>query len=285
LLPEIDLSKCTYVGAFLTLRCNYHCSYCINRHGTFNPRHEMTADEWIQGLNRLYIDRRRMVPITFQGGEPTVHREWPRIVSGVKDEWYIDMLTNLTFHPDELIFATPPERWEREVPYAPIRASYHPEQANYNELLLKVQKLEQWGFDIGIFVVAHPTVNWEPMKRKAESRGLDFRIKEFLGWHDGVMYGEYRYPEAVNGRPRTVMCRTHEFLIAPDGFIHRCHRDLYAGENPVGHLLDPELDVEFKFRPCEMYGCCNECDVKNKNNRFQEFGSCSVEIKDLTDTN
>ena len=26
-------------------------------------------------------------------------------------------------------------------------------------------------------------------------------------------------------------------------------------------------------------GLCNECDVKRKNNRFQQFGACSVEIR------
>ena len=282
MLPEIELAEVTYIGAFLTFRCNYRCSYCINRHGEFRPRHEMPADQWIEGLNRLYVDRKRMVPITFSGGEPTVHREWTKILAGVKEELYIDMLTNLTFNPDQLIFATPPERWEREVPYAPIRVSYHPDQANYNELLDKAHKLQQWGFDIGIFVVTHPTVDWEPMKKKAQSRGLDFRLKEFLGTYEGKTYGTYKYPGGLSGSPagRQVKCRTHELLIAPDGYIHRCHRDLYAGENPVGHILDVDLDIQFRFRPCDVYGLCNECDLKLKNNRFQEMGACSVEVID-----
>ena len=283
MLPEIDLSGCTYIAAFLTLRCNYHCSYCINRHGLCKPRHEMTADEWIRGLNRLNIDRKKMVPVTVQGGEPTVHREWTQIVANIKEDLYIDMLTNLSFDPDHLILATAPERWERDVPYAPIRVSYHPEYSNYNELLDKAWKLQQWGFDIGIFIVATPSVSWEGLKRKAEARGLDFRIKEFLGVDKGVMYGTYKYPEAVRGErlEKTVECRTTELLIAPDGFIHRCHRDLYAGENPVGHILDKKLKLEFRFMECGNVGLCSCCDVKNKTNRFQEMGACSVEIKNL----
>lgn len=280
MLPEISIPDCTYIGAFLTLRCNYACSYCINKHGTIKPRHEMSAAQWCEGLNRLKIDRGRMVPVTLCGGEPTVHREWSDIISGIKEEMYIDILTNLTFDLEEFMFAAPPSRWERDVPYPAIRISYHSEFANYDRLLDKALKLDIWGYPLAIYVVAHPTVNVEPLKRKAEKMGLDFRPKEFLGWHDGRLYGEYKYPEAVKGERvgRNVMCRTHELLISPDGNIHRCHRDLYSGENPVGHILDPGLKILFGSRECSEMGTCNECDCKVKNNRFQQFGSCSVEI-------
>ena len=280
MLPEIQLSECTYIAAFLTLRCNYRCSYCINRHGAFKPRHEMTAEEWITGLNRLCIDRSRMVPVTLQGGEPTVHPHWAEIVGGIKEELYLDMLTNLTFGLDEFCMAAPPSRWERDVPYAPIRASYHPEFSSYNDLLDKASKLQMLGYDVGVFVVEHPTVNAPSLKKKAEKYGVDFRTKELLGRYEGRLYGKYKYPEAVRGERLgvTVECRTTELLIAPDGYIHRCHRDLYAGEHMVGHILDRDLKVEFKFRECGFFGCCSECDQKVKNDRFQRPNAISVQI-------
>lgn len=275
MLPEIPIPDCTYIAAFLTLRCNYACSYCINKHGDLlRTRREMTAEEWCEGLNRLVIDRSKMVPITFQGGEPTVHREWPDIISGVKEDFYIDILTNGTFDIEEFMFAAPPARWERDVPYPAIRISYHPEFSNYNRLLDKAQRLDIWGYPVGIFTVAHPTIDIQPLRDKAARAGIDFRTKEFLGWHEGRLYGEYKYTGLEGKR---VKCRSHELLVAPDGHIHRCHRDLYAGENPVGHLLDPDLRVEFKFRDC-LNPACNECDKKIKTNRFQQMGACSVEI-------
>ena len=277
MLPKIEIPDCTYIGAFLTLRCNYNCSYCINKHGDFKPRHEMTGQEWCQGLNRLVIDRKQMVPVTLQGGEPTVHREWPEIIEGIKEDLYIDILTNMTFDLDEFMIAAPPARWERDVPYPTIRVSYHPEFAKFDRLLDRVSRLDLWGYPVGVFVVAHPSVDVEPLKNKAKRMGLDFRTKEFLGWFEGRLYGKYRY-QTLGGK--RVRCRSHELLIAPDGNIHRCHRDLYSGDNSVGHILDPSLKIEFKFRPCDNPQC-NECDLKLKNNRFQQFGSCSVEIENI----
>lgn len=281
MLPEIAIPDCTYIGAFLTLRCNYACSYCINRHGDFKPRHEMSAEQWCDGLNRLKIDRGRMVPVTLCGGEPTCHREWQEIVSGIKEEMYLDILTNLTFDLEEFMIAAPPSRWERDVPYPAIRVSYHPEFSSYTRLLDKALKLDIWGYPIAIYVVAHPTVNVKPLKDKAEKMGLDFRTKEFLGWHEEKLYGEYKYPEAVKGERtgRKVRCKSNELLIAPDGNIHRCHHDLYAGDNPVGHILDEGLKLTFDFRDCDALGECSCCDVKIKTNRFQVMGACSVEIR------
>lgn len=271
----------TYIAAFLSLRCNYSCSYCINRHGKFRLRKEMSAEQWINGLNRLSIDRKQMVPITIQGGEPSVHKNWLDILAGIEDYFYVDILTNLTFDVHKFIEAVPPSKFERDVPYAPIRVSYHPEQADFNDLLNKAKYLDMHGYDVGVFAVAHPDININRVNKEAKKRGIDFRPKEFLGWHKGKLYGTYRYPDAMSGvNGKKVMCKTTELLIAPDGNIHRCHRDLYAGENSVGHILDKNLKIEFKPRPCSQFGSCSECDVKIKNSRFQVMGSCSVEITD-----
>jgi MoaA/NifB/PqqE/SkfB family radical SAM enzyme len=223
-----------------------------------------------------------MVPITIQGGEPSMHKEWLDILQGIDERFYIDILTNLTFNLDDFICAVPPKRFYRDVPYAPIRVSYHPEQADFDDVLKRAHKLWRHGYDIGIFTVDHPDIDIPPLRKKAEKMGLDFRSKEFLGWHQGKLYGQYKYPESVNGTPigKTVKCKTTELLIAPDGRIHRCHRDLYAGENPIGHILDKDFQMDFKFRKCDRIGECSCCDLKIKNNRFQQMGACSVEVMD-----
>jgi len=243
----------------------------------------MTAQEWCDGLNRLKVDRGQMLPVTLQGGEPTVHKEWQDIIAGIKEDLYLDILTNLTFKIDNFVVCAPPSRWERAVPYPAIRVSYHPEFSPYDELLDKASSLDLLGYPIGIFVVEHPTVDVKPLKVKANRLGLDFRTKEFLGVYDGKLYGEYKYRGAVEGQigEKPVKCRSRELLIAPDGNIHRCHRDLYSGENAIGHILDKNLGIEFKFRECSNMGLCSCCDCKKKNDRFQRFGACSVEIETL----
>lgn len=274
------IKNITYIGAFLSLRCNFRCPYCINRHGRFKPRAEITIGEWLSILEKLDpVDlRARMVPITLQGGEPTLYRGWMDLVLRLDDRFYLDLLTNLSFDVDGFIRRVPPSKFQRDVPYAPIRVSYHPgQQTSYNELLDKCSLLQEAGFRVGIFVVDHPLFAAQIPKWRelAEARRLDFRTKEFLGFYAGKVWGKYKYPASVLGKhkylPRLVHCRTTELLISPDGTVHRCHRDLYAGENPHG-----QVGV---FQPCWNFGECSECDVKIKNNRFQEMGSCSVEIE------
>ena len=127
----------TYLGVFLTFHCGYKCSYCITRHGVLRYQSELPTVAWIEGLNRLEISRDKMVPITLQGGEPSVHGGLIEIVRNLRNAFYIDVLTNLDFDVDRLMDAAPPERFQRDVPYASIRVSYHPGQSDVKELLAK----------------------------------------------------------------------------------------------------------------------------------------------------
>ena len=275
-LPE----ELTYVGVFLTLRCSFGCSYCINRFDGVRPRKELTGDEWIAGLNRLALDRAKMVPITLQGGEPSSHRDFVKIIRNINPDIYVDILTNLDFDVDEFMREIPPERLQRDVPYASIRVSYHPEFSDFDDLVERISHMQSKGYSIGLFAVEHPEIDIARIRSRTEAAKIDFRTKEFLGKYNGKLYGRYQYAEACEGKIRErVQCRTTELLIAPDGSIHRCHRDLYHGENPVGHILDRDARVEFPFRQCRNYGQCNPCDIKLKTNRFQQFGYCAATIR------
>lgn len=272
----------TYVGVFLTFQCGYHCSYCINRHKDFRFRRSLPTTQWMHCLNRLKVDRGLMVPVTIQGGEPSRHAGFIEIVRNLKSGLYVDILTNLDFDVDRFMDAVPPGRLQRDVPYASIRASYHPGQSDLNGLLAKVFRMRSFGYDIGVFAVDHPESDLSYAESLCKQLKLDFRIKEYLGCHGGKVYGVYKYLDAIDGERKEVECRINELLIAPDGNIHRCHRDLYAGEHPLGNIMDDDLEIEFKFRRCGNYGGksgCNPCGIKIKNNRFQKFGVCSAEIK------
>lgn len=272
-LPE----NITYIGAFLTFRCRFGCDYCINRYGELGKREELTAQQWIEGLNRLELDKSKMVPITLQGGEPSMHPGWLDIINGIKKDFYVDLLTNMDFNIIEFMRIIPPTRLQRNVPYASIRASYH-QVSSASDLVSKVVVLKYQGYHIGIWAVEHPESDLKKIRFWCKKFGIDFRIKEFLGWYQERLYGLYRYTEIMAGIQQPVNCKTTELLIAPDGNIHRCHRDLYEGINPVANILDDDLRIEFKFRKCTEPHC-NPCDIKVKNNRFQEFGACSVEIQ------
>jgi len=289
MLKEVNIpDELTYVGVFLTLFCDFNCSYCINYFGKLKMRKELTPEQWIEGLNRLQIDRSWMVPLTLQGGEPSKYERFIKVIRDLRPDFYIDMLTNLDFDIRQFMDEISPSRMQRSVPYASIRVSYHPEYSDQNELLGKIFKLQSSGYSIGLFGVEHPDSDLSGVAFLCKQLGIDFRTKEFLGRYNGQIYGTYKYLEAINSIKKNVKCRTSEILIAPDGKIHRCHRDLYYNENPLGNILDKDLKVVFKFRECYNFGAidddgeynsCSLCDIKVKNNRFQEYGTCAVEIR------
>jgi MoaA/NifB/PqqE/SkfB family radical SAM enzyme len=274
-----------YIAVFLTLACNLRCSFCINTFGetTYSKKH-LLGKEWVKGLNRILS--RDDLPLSLQGGEPSLHKDFIYILNNIKPELNIDILTNLQFDEDEFIRSVDPERIKRKSPYASIRVSYHPEVMELEPLVKKVLKLQDAGFSIGIWGVMHPVQTEDILKaqERCKALGIDFRTKEFLGEYNGRLYGKYRYEGACEKiSKKRVLCKTTELIIGGDGSVYRCHSDLYEGRAPVGNILDPEFEIKEVFRVCDFFGHCNPCDIKVKTNRFQQFGHTSVEIKELTD--
>lgn len=257
-LPE----SLNYIGAFLTFDCNLNCSYCINdpeqrgdRKTIFltnadKQRTELSPAEWIKILRR--IPTREDLPVTFQGGEPTLYWKGDGlglILSGTEN--YADLLTN---------FALPPEVFSRKLKgqqrklqrssaYPTIRVSFHVKEMDklwgdgFKELVSRCESLQEHGFtvspdpllsDIGIYVVDHPEnkVSKE-MQDYCEGR-IPFFMKDFLGVHEGELHGQYGYPYSTDLisrgiHPKTLdcECKTTELLIDPLGFVWGCHFYLY----------------------------------------------------------
>lgn len=284
-----------YVAFFLTLACNLHCSYCINLHGEGSrysqaKRLHLRGEEWVQAANRLVL--RDDLPLTLQGGEPTLYKDFFKIVNEVKEEIKMDLLTNLAFDVDIFIKNVPTWRFLRKAPYAAIRVSYHPGQNDINDLIKKTLKMQEAGFRVGLYGVLIPDTEIRrhilEVQEMCLKMGIDFRTKEFLGVYNDELYGTFKYEECVNGsRIRYCECKSTELIVDPGGYVYRCHGDLYKGRNPVVHILDENFteDEMDKFRSCYFYGDCNPCDVKVKTNRFQIFGHTSVEIRNIHEAN
>lgn len=284
LKPVVIPDHYNYIAVFLTLACNLKCSYCINHYGKDGfVKTRLSGEEWVRGINR--IKSRYDLPVTLQGGEPSLHRDFNYILNNIKPELNIDVLTNLRFDAGEFMREVPPGRVKRDAPYASIRVSYHPETMELLPLVEKVLQLQNAGYSIGIWGVTHPSQEAEVLRAQEYCKGLgiDFRLKEFLGEHDGKMYGTYRYAGACDKKfEKTVLCKTTELIVGSDGSVYRCHSDLYEGRPPVGNIIDPAFDIEDIFRVCHVFGHCNPCDIKVKTNRFQQYGHTSVEIKEVS---
>ena len=270
-----------YAEIYLTLRCNLGCSYCINKNGKLNKkRKEMSAKQWVNALNKIDFGE---TPITLGGGEPTLHKGFYEILEELNPDTRVDLLTNLQFDTDEFMKRVNPKRFNndnRNPAYRPIRVSYHAEKMDAKNLVYKIKNLQDAGFKVGVFGLNHPK-NVEAnmlMSELARQEQIYFFVKDFLGYYDNKLFGNYKYPEALEGKAKGALCRTKELLVAPDGKIYRCHRDLYAEDSPIAHINDNTFQPKYKFLDCNKYGECNPCDVKLKTNRFLKMGNCQVEI-------
>ena len=292
LKPIIIPENYKYIAVFLAMRCHLNCSYCLNNlenSKDFNRTKfkELTGEEWVKALNR--IKSKQDVPITFSGGEPFLHKDFFYILNNLNPELKVDILTNLYFDKniiEKFIKEVNPERLKRNSPYPSIRVSYHPEQMEAKKLIDNVKRLQESGFNIGIYSVQYPSPNQlqaiTQMQFRALDTGILFRLKDFTGFFKGELYGDYsKYPNSIlQEKTKRVSCKTSELLIGPNADVYRCHSDLYSEENAVGNLLNPDFTLEDKFRECSKYGKCHPCDVKLKTNYKQQLGHTSVEIKE-----
>ena len=269
-----------YIGVFLTFACNMRCDYCINNYNGKPQYKSLHSDAWIRGLNR--IATREDLPLTIQGGEPTVHPEFYSIINGIRADTNIDILTNGEFDIYTFMKQLPAKRLKRDAKYASIRFSYHPGYTDWYMLLRKASHMQDNGYSVGMWVVNHPSIAkaLPALIGEAKGQGVDLRIKEFLGRINKRLYGTYKYKHAVSSKAHKVLCKPSELLIAPNGDIHRCHYYLYSNKETLGNILDDIYVPLDEHKVCNYCGLCNLCDIKLKYNRFQERGHCSVYIKE-----
>ncbi len=279
-----------YVAFFLSLACNLNCSYCINLHNSGSrykqaKRKDLSVQDWIDSANKLML--RDDLPLSLQGGEPTLYKGFFDFVKEVKIDIKMDLLTNFMFDVDKFIKEVPVNRFTRDAPYAPIRVSYHPGQNDIDDLIYKTKKMEDAGFKVGLFGILHPNDDIKKhilqVQEKCLNLGIDFRTKEFLGEYEGKLYGTFKYDDCVQSEIlKYCKCKTTELIVDPGGYVYKCHSDLYAGRSPYANITDEDFtsDKIDEYRDCFVYGDCNPCDVKVKTNRFQEHGHTSVDIID-----
>lgn len=292
-MPKIVIPEnYNYIALFLTLHCNLKCPYCINLNENGSRRKDIIRsfikpDTWLNFINNLDIKSPNL-PLTLQGGEPTLYPFFYELVNGIDDRFKLDLLTNFMFDEDEFIRKIDPSKFTRDAKYAPIRVSYHPGQNDIDLLIKKHNKMKQAGFYVGIYSVLTPRnkAHIEEIMKKCLDLGIDFRTKEYLGFDGKNWHGSYKFPEAISEKcNKYCECKTTELLIDPNGKIYRCHSDLYEKRAPITSIDDPNYKLEDIYRPCIVFGHCNPCDIKIKTNRYQNFGHTSVDIKNIRDLN
>jgi hypothetical protein len=223
------------------------------------------------------------VPITLQGGEPTVYPEFYELMAGVELNKNFNLMTNLNFDPKEFIKKVPVGAFNRQAPFPSIRVSYHVGQVNRDVIINKMKILTDAGYNIGLYMLDYPL--WqEEIKRVKEicqGIGVEFRMKEYLDRSSDPAMFQYHYIQDC-----MVRCRNSDLIIGPDMHVYKCHYDLYSNHNSIFNIrTDNRNIIEPAWYSCTYPTRCNPCDLKIKNSRFQVWGHCSVEIVNAENIN
>lgn len=272
----------TYAELYYTLKCNLKCEYCINAADKIQrTREEQSYKVLADAVNNIDFDN---LSLTIGGGEPTIRSDFYQFVDELREGISIDLLTNMQFDVKRFTQDIKPSKFTtmEDSAYKSIRISYHPSQMDREQIVYKARRLQDYGFSVGIFGIAHPLNIGDNihMSELCRRNNIYFFVKEYMGEFDNQMFGYYKYKDAIAGPLKTMECRTSELLIDPGGNMYKCHRDLYVIEHSIGNIIDKD-PIEFKYRMCNNYGRCNPCDVKSKVNAKLTHSRCSVEIKSV----
>jgi len=259
-----------FFSVFLTLRCNFNCSYCIQKMSDFDYNKEVDGEKWIKFLT----DKVRNKCLELIGGEPTLHKDFKSIIEATHKLYLLTVTTNLGTE----LFANMDKfiNWagNKKVKW---NTSFHPGNMACDEYIDRIKRMQKAGLSVG--QVASPNLEiLNPYRKKLEDADIGFRTQVFTGFINGelrpnkeemdkqdpkltgIMFDWERYKDAFSCRKkRKMLCRSKRFLIAPNGNLHKCHYHLYSNGKNFGNVFNKYTYTD-KFFECDDYGFCNPCD-------------------------
>ncbi len=253
---------------YLTARCNFSCDYCIQK-GRIVPGakrkpwgryEELPGSRWVEALNAIPVRPEHTLILT--GGEPTIHRDFYEIATGLRG-YRIDLTSNLSFDVDRFIETL---KSEGTVLHSSFH-TYHPKFMEPEDFVDRARRIRDSG------VIANPVfslldldafphfrdeehdANLRRFHEIAGRRGLRYQRNEFRGNHMGEPF--------AHDRKRPMKCTSGWVNFAPDGEIYNCQYHLEIRKNAFGNVTALEecrpLPVFGTFFPCGDYGFCDPC--------------------------
>ena len=263
----------------LTARCNMACTYCIQKGMVLPgvPRRpwrrydEMPGKEWVRALNDLPL--RPEHPLILTGGEPTLHRDFLEIATGLEG-YRLDLTSNLAF--DIAAAARAMEKAGKRF-YSSFH-TYSPEHMSPEDFLARAQLLLETG------MVEHPVfsfvdLEYFPQFRTDETnarlsrvlhaaldKGIPIQRNEFRANHLGAPFSRET--------KKTMECSSAWVNIAPDGEIYNCQFHLTQARHSFGNITRigevrplPPLGV---FFTCHDFGWCDPCHENSGAGMFRD---------------
>lgn len=273
---SVILKENYFFIAHTTLRCNYKCPFCIQRHEEDSRKtifgfDEITTQQWIDGLNHF-----KAPFCVLSGGEITVRKDSAAIAIGIADNFgFVELGTNLSKDPTSMINEVVAAGKKNVV----IGVSYHPDQVRNDRQFLKwIKIILNSSLELNVVsIIDIPDGSGKIAADRLKKMGVPkINLAPFEGfWNakskkyhtdDGDLYpANHNFGEAGNRKKKElVSCRTTLIAISPNGSIYRCSHLLYKNsDNNMGIILDVDEErIKKDIREgvlCDQFGNCNPC--------------------------
>ncbi len=217
---------------YLTLRCNYNCSFCVLKKRRTDT---ISGAKWIKILNAWPGDA-----VILAGGEPTLHPDFMEIVNGLKKERVL-VYSNLSVD-QRILLRLRKSEWY---------TSFHPacHRGGSKTAIRAVKNLQGCGHTATAHInEASPDV--EKHVAAFSDAGLKLGVEKDL-FKSGLWTGLKPLGEVV--------CTYPACYFGPDGKRYICVAKMETGD-PTGLVPDARFPVH---QDCDIHGQCNACDVRN----------------------
>ena len=262
---------------FITMRCSGNCPYCIQQGIKRSSYQEVEVDKWIGFVSNQPKDSK----VGLIGGEPMIYKGIDKLIEACHDKVVFTVTTNLKapIYKDFGKFL----EWARNYRVR-WNLSFHPSVVSVNYFIEAATNMRLAGLWVDQVAAVHSEEIEQYMPALCRANiGFHVQVPTLID-DDGILHptkeefdkfgaGETLirnhalYEKYCGGKKNiTGICHTGKLLIAPNGDVYRCHRDIYKAENPIGNVFGSDLVPNLV---CPNVGECNPCDFNDV--RFWEL--------------
>ena len=239
----IECDSIDHIHIYQTLRCNLKCSFCINRLAVekiFNYQEEPFS-EWSDLINRLHGVRE----LYFNGGEHFILHGFGDFINSL-DGFNIRIFTNFPKQGAEEF-----KKLDAKRNNIVLLISYHP---HTGEPVANFVKRCNESIPKGIL--------WNPHIIRANGVSTRMYADAFNRFGIYPTSEELVLPFMNDANIKKVLCKTNEWILAPDMRLYKCMIHMLQG------LDNGNYNYENGFKSslinCDFYPRCSGCNAYNE---------------------